>query len=68
MKGDYKMDEVLECLRSQAWERAKGELNSMLVTFRDTGGAPDGSTPRFDRLSELIGEFVEVVESEGLNQ
>ena len=60
------MNEVLECLRSQAWERAKGELNSMLVTFRD-GDQTVPKFSRFDRLSELIASFVKGVEDEGLN-
>ena len=60
------MNEVLECLRSQAWERAKGELNSMLVTFRD-GFSAGPSLTRFDRLQEQIQKFVESIENEGLN-
>lgn len=59
------MNKVLECLRSQAWERAKGELNSMLVTFHRSLESP--ALSRFDELELLVSKFIRTVEDEGLN-
>jgi hypothetical protein len=45
-------------LRAQAWERAKGELSSMLVTYY--------KDDRFDRIDAIVAEFVKTVDDEGL--
>jgi len=62
----YEADVVLRGLRNQAWERAKGELNSMLTTFYDRkhNSRPD----QYDGLKAEIKKFVEKVESEGLHE
>ena len=56
------MDKITVVLRAQAWERAKGELKSMLQTFY-----PDHkNTGQFDELSEAIEEFIVKIEDDGL--
>ena len=55
------LQQLSDILRAQAWERAKGELRSMLVTYY---GEPD----RFSRLNELLNGFIQVVEEEGLQE
>jgi hypothetical protein len=54
-------DRVIRTLRGQAWERAKGELNSMLGTFWDDDG-------RFEKLDAAIKEFIKKVEDNGLQE
>jgi len=49
---------VLTTLRAQAWERAKGELRSLLPTYY--------VDDRFQRIDSLIEEFIHTVEDEGL--
>lgn len=44
-------DKVLETLRNMAWERAKGELKSMLHTFY-------GGLSKFPEMSERIDNFI----------
>lgn len=46
-------------LRTQAWERAKGELRSVLVSYVQ-------EEHKFERMGELCDEFVRLVEIEGL--
>jgi hypothetical protein len=53
-------NEIADILRSQAWERAKGELQAMLCTFY--------SDPKFDTLSQLIDRFTRNVELDSLHQ
>lgn len=49
-------DKILETMKGMAWERAKGELNSMLHTFWN------GDMANFDSLSEKIKKFIEDIE------
>ena len=51
--------DMLGVQRAMAWERAKGELNSILATYT-------GDTARFERMSEFVETFVAEVEDEGL--
>jgi len=52
---------IKQILRAQAWERAKGEMLSMLYTFyEDTNGT-------FHKLDEAIKRFINEVEENGLN-
>jgi len=44
-------------MRVMAWERAKGELSSILVTFSDDH--------KYDRFNEVLQEFVRKIEDEG---
>lgn len=46
---------TLDILRFMAWERAKGELNSMLQTYLDS--------ERAEILQKAINDFIEDVES-----
>lgn len=58
---------VIQVLRAQAWERAKGELQAMLNTFyaTDEGNCRPG---QFNALDNAINLFVNHVESEGLEE
>ena len=48
-------------LRDMAWERAKGELYSMLCTFWGS----EGENPKFfDEVKAAIDEFVEKIEQD----
>ena len=55
------MDEsrIIKNMRHMAWERAKGEMNSMLHTFWGDGEA-------HDKLDSAISGFVEKIEGYGL--
>ena len=50
-------DDVINCLRWQAWERAKGELEAMLHAYY-------GEQDEFDWLSNRIKKFIKEVEEE----
>ena len=52
----------IRAMRSMAWSRAKGELDSMLNSYWSDDVAS------FRRMQELIKEFVETVESEGVQE
>lgn len=54
-------EHIAEILRGQAWERTKGELQCMLVTFYSE---PD----KFEELSKTIKAFVAKVENVGLQE
>ena len=54
-------EHIEQMLRTQAWERAKGELQSMLHTFYDSGG-------RFEKLNEVIANFIAEVEDNALHE
>lgn len=50
------MDEkILKTMRYMAWERAKGELNSMLETYWH-------DTEKYNTIRKAIFEFIEDVE------
>lgn len=57
--------DVSRMLRSQAWERAKGELRSMLHTFHSPHDAREG---QFEGLDKRIDEFIAKVEDDGLHE
>lgn len=52
-------------LRNQAWERAKGELRSMIWTFHSPANASEG---QFDKLDAKLKAFIADIEGEGLNE
>jgi hypothetical protein len=53
-------------LRAQAWERAKGELRSMLHTFHAIEAAQfDG---KFDALDSEISKFISKIEDDCLHE
>ncbi len=56
---------ILQTMRAQAWERAKGELAAMLVTFWGSDGAKEGP---FDSLQSEVQSFITKVEDEGLHE
>ena len=49
-------DKILEKMRYMAWNRAKGELRSMLDTYWS------GSDEEFNAMKEAIDEFINGVE------
>jgi hypothetical protein len=49
----------IRTMRAMAWERAKGELQSILVTFW-------GEQDSFEQLTKEIDAFVKQVEDNGL--
>lgn len=53
-------ERVLKSLRAQAWERAKGELQAMLVTYWD------GREGKFNRTNNTVQAFIKEVEDNGL--
>jgi hypothetical protein len=52
-------EKILRALRAQAWERAKGELRSILQTYW-------GEEKKFSDMDEAVSEFIEKVEGHGL--
>jgi hypothetical protein len=48
------MDNVLDAIRRMAWQRAKGELLSILETYY----TPHGQVSSFDATSERIEKFI----------
>ena len=52
---------TIEILRYMAWERAKGELNSMLQTYVN-------DREKFDILKKTIESFIEDVEGNGKHE
>lgn len=51
-------DTTIKTLRAMAWERAKGELRSVLTTYHDDDN--------FDRANEEIEGFIKRIDDEGL--
>lgn len=56
---------IIWTLRTQAWERAKGELRSMMHTFWGDGYANQG---QYDCLDEAVEKFVKDVEDHGWHE
>lgn len=56
MKEDFA---VKHLLRQQAWERAKGELQAVMVTYI-------AEQEKFDAMYEAVTAFVMKVEDDGL--
>lgn len=54
-------NENLRTLRQMAWQRAKGELQSMLCTFWDDRW-------QAKELDDEISKFIETIEGNGLNE
>lgn len=54
--------DISDLLRSMAWERAKGELNSMLSTYYPTYEGNKIITEDFDLMSKIINDFIRSVE------
>lgn len=57
--------DVARILRGQSWERAKGELQSMLCTFYTPENARPG---QYDEIEEAITEFIQSVENNSLHE
>lgn len=55
-------DKILRTLKNMAWERAKGELRSMLHTCYGWG-----EMDTYENLQLEIDKFVKKVEDEGYN-
>ena len=62
---------ILQVLRQQAWERAKGELKSMLTTFYSEGAhlsREDDEKTQISLLNNAIAKFIKDVEDYGLHE
>ena len=55
-------ERILRTLRAQAWERAKGELNSILHTYWDG----PGKDQNYKQMASLVKDLVTTVEDNGL--
>lgn len=53
--------EIGAILRAQAWERAKGELNAMLVTIYN-------DPKKYEELASTVKQLVEHIEENGLQE
>lgn len=51
-------DDTKHFLRAQAWARAKGELEAVLVTY-------SGEQVYYDGMTKAMDEFIKLVEDEG---
>jgi len=62
-RGDIVIDceNIVRNLRHMAWERAKGELRSMLHTFWSMD-------KDFKKLDDKVNSFIKEVEDEGLHE
>lgn len=58
---DLKPYVVLNVLRAQAWERAKGELRAVVASYHC-------NAKKHERFDELLREFVDAVERECLHE
>ena len=56
-------EKILRTLRAQAWERAKGELRAVAVTFFGPPSARDG---QYDAYSKTMDDFIASIEANGL--
>jgi hypothetical protein len=56
---------ITRVLRAQAWERAKGELQSVLWTFHSPYGS---NKEQFEELDALVENFIKAVEDKSLNE
>jgi len=54
-------DRVIRNMRHMAWERAKGEMKSMLHTFWD-------EEEKFEDFDARVKDFINTVESDGLHE
>lgn len=65
MRTNLTPSDVVEVLRLQAWERAKGELMAMLGAYYRDHGRPE-SGEKWDRMYRRVGEFIENFEGDFL--
>jgi len=57
-------DDVIFVLRAMSWERAKGELNSMLNTYFSEYDGNKRIDTGFDRVSQIVEEFIKEIDGE----
>ena len=57
-------DDVVFVLRAMAWERAKGELSSMLNTYFPEYDGNKRVDTGFDRVSQIVEEFIKEIDGE----
>jgi hypothetical protein len=67
-------DETIRTMKLMAWERAKGELRSMVMaqgmlqTVAPTSETAEASSERWKDLDERIEAFIVSVEDDGLHE
>jgi hypothetical protein len=54
------MNEIMNAMRRMAWQRAKGELLSILETYHS--GAGFGTSEEYNAMAARIGGFIRNVE------
>lgn len=54
-------ERIIRNMRNMAWERAKGEMRSMLHTYWDDG-------ERYEQIEKEMAEFINSVEDQGLHE
>ncbi|MAO65062.1 MAG: hypothetical protein CL666_08680 [Balneola sp.] len=59
-------NELLQSIRTMAWERAKGELGSIPAASYTGSEVPPGRETKMQKFMKLRDEFIDKVESEGL--
>jgi hypothetical protein len=62
---DLPNNSISRMMRNQAWERAKGELMSMLWTYQSPVNANEG---QFEKFDHELHEFIRKVEQDGLHE
>jgi len=55
-------------LRTMAWERAKGELQSMLGTYMWHGPDDNSTCEQFNGMDDAIKKFIAEVEDNGFQE
>jgi hypothetical protein len=66
-ESEMESNEVLT-MRAMAWQRAKGELNAMLATYRPVSGSvgaggPEHAIDEMHGMQALVRSFIESVEA-----
>jgi cytochrome c peroxidase len=56
---------ILRTMRAMAWDRAKGELQSVLSTF---WGSFNDDESQFAKMTAAVNEFIKHVEGDGLHE
>ena len=56
-------DRTLRAMRTMAWERAKGELRSILVALPTEPGEDEA---RYEKFKRELDDFIDYIEGNGL--
>lgn len=56
------INDLMQVLRVQPWERAKGEMSAMLQTYYPVYDKDGKNTSRYDEIRKEIEDFVKRIE------